>query len=139
MSGVRRWVARRRDLLKRAERDYVGNIHPVSQLLAGVAQSVERKTLNLVVEGSSPSFGATFCFDANVNTRLPPSASNFFVEHARTLFLPESSSFEPGGANVCLAVLVGHVTHALLRQGSFPLIKRAKKRPTRPVLSSLHE
>ena len=25
---------------------------------AGVAQSVERKTLNLVVEGSSPSFGA---------------------------------------------------------------------------------
>ena len=29
---------------------------------AGVAQSVERKTLNLVVEGSSPSFGATFLF-----------------------------------------------------------------------------
>ena len=29
---------------------------------AGVAQSVERKTLNLVVEGSSPSFGAFFFF-----------------------------------------------------------------------------
>ena len=35
-------------------------IHTQSLLAAGVAQSVERKTLNLVVEGSSPSFGAIF-------------------------------------------------------------------------------
>ena len=32
---------------------------------AGLAQSVERRTLNPVVEGSSPSVGASFCsFDS---------------------------------------------------------------------------
>ncbi len=44
-----------------------------------LAQSVERTTLNRVVEGSTPSLGAIFClkcFDINID-----KLSNFIVQH----------------------------------------------------------
>jgi hypothetical protein len=39
---------------------YLANFHRRQE--AGLAQSVERQALNLMVEGSSPSFGVVFVF-----------------------------------------------------------------------------
>jgi hypothetical protein len=47
-------VTSKTDYILQAKRNYINQ--------AGLAQSVERRTLNPVVEGSSPSFGAIFAF-----------------------------------------------------------------------------
>jgi hypothetical protein len=46
------FVTSKTDYIPQANQNFVNQ--------AGLAQSVERRTLNPVVEGSSPSFGATF-------------------------------------------------------------------------------
>ncbi len=59
---------------------------------AGLAQSVERRTLNPVVEGSSPSFGDRFLlsfpfYDAHPCFYDQPCSSSMHMKHITTKFV----------------------------------------------------
>ena len=60
---------------------------------AGLAQSVERQALNLMVEGSSPSFGESFLFSWKRSRILPPSDSLVQQTYFNIINALDSSQF----------------------------------------------